>query len=152
MARIRTVKPELFKHEQLFEAEQRIDQPVRLAWIGLFTVADKEGRFKWRPRAIKTDIFPYDLVTDMSRILDELVTMKMLIRYADETGEEFGQIVNWHKHQRVRADEMKSTLPDSKDCKELGETVTNPLRTRDVEVTNQRRGIGNREYCIGHRA
>lgn len=53
MSRIRTVKPELFKHEELFDAEQNSKLPLRLAFIGLFTVADREGRFKWRPRTLK---------------------------------------------------------------------------------------------------
>ena len=46
MSRIRTVKPELFKHEELFDTELASGLPLRLAFTGLFTVADCEGRFK----------------------------------------------------------------------------------------------------------
>ena len=60
MSKIRTVKPELFRHEQLFEAEQQSGFPLRLLFIGLFTVVDAEGRFRWRPRQLKLDILPYD--------------------------------------------------------------------------------------------
>lgn len=140
MARIRSVKPELFRHEGLYEAEKRTGLPLRAAWVGMFCVADKEGRFKWRPRAIKLDILPYDEETDTSRVLDEFVTLGFLVRYVDEKGEEFGQITNWHKHQRVRSDEAPSELPNPNDCRILHSTVTDSLRERDVDVTNRHRG------------
>ena len=56
MARIRTIKPEFFRHEALFEAEHRAGLPLRLAFAGLWTAADREGRFKWRPRQLKLDV------------------------------------------------------------------------------------------------
>jgi hypothetical protein len=139
MARIRTVKPELFRHEELFEAEKRTGLPLRLAWIGLFTVADKEGRFKWRPRSIKCDILPYD-ETDPSRILDEFVTMGLLIRYRDGEGAEYGAIPTWKLHQRPRNDEAASTCPNPNDCEVLTVAVTDSSRTRHSEVTNPPRG------------
>jgi hypothetical protein len=69
MGRIRTVKPEVFCHEELFELEQETKLPMRLAWIGLFTCCDRDGRFVWRPRTLKVAILPYDDV-DFSRVLD----------------------------------------------------------------------------------
>ncbi len=90
MARIRTVKPELFRHEGLYDLETELGIPVRLAWIGLFTIADREGRFKWRPRAIKAEVLPYDDV-DFSRVLDALVTRGFLVRYT-HAGNEYGWI------------------------------------------------------------
>ena len=38
MARIRTVKPEFFKHEEIYQAEIEEKLPLRLAFIGLFGV------------------------------------------------------------------------------------------------------------------
>jgi hypothetical protein len=43
--RIRTVKPEFFKHEKLFDLEKETGLPIRLAWVGLFAISDREGRF-----------------------------------------------------------------------------------------------------------
>jgi hypothetical protein len=60
MSSIRTVKPELFKHDELFDAEIEHQLPLHIAVIGLFTCCDREGRFKWHPRRLKTDILPYD--------------------------------------------------------------------------------------------
>ncbi len=58
MARIRTIKPEFFLHDELFELEKETGLPVRLAFIGLWTQCDREGRFKWRPLRLKAAILP----------------------------------------------------------------------------------------------
>ena len=80
MARIRTVKPDLFRHETLFEAEQRTKLPLRLAYIGLFTACDRDGRFKWKPKTLKLDVLPYDEI-DFSRVLDALATHEFIVKY-----------------------------------------------------------------------
>lgn len=110
MARIRTVKPQLFKHEGLFELERETGLPIRLAWIGLFTLADREGRFKWRPRELKADIMPYDENVDFAAILSALASIQLIQRYQVD-GEFFGHIPKWHQHQHVNAREAKSTIP-----------------------------------------
>ena len=111
MSRIRTVKPELFKHEDLFDAEQNSKLPLRLAFIGLFTVADREGRFKWRPRTLKLDILPHDFI-DFATILDALEYAGFIERYEIE-GEIYGWIPTFTKHQRFtgKEAETKSLLP-----------------------------------------
>ena len=48
MARIRTIKPEFFRHEALYEAEHETGLPLRVAYAGLWTAADREGRFQWK--------------------------------------------------------------------------------------------------------
>jgi hypothetical protein len=85
MARIRTVKPDLFRHEKLLEAERAAGMPLRLAFIGLFTVCDREGRFKWRPNAIRLDVFPYEQI-DMEAILKALYFYGFIGHYALVTG------------------------------------------------------------------
>ena len=54
--RIRTVKPEFFLHEGLYELESQTKLPIRLSFSGLWCVADREGRFKWEPRKIGVQI------------------------------------------------------------------------------------------------
>ena len=109
MSRIRTVKPGLFKHEELYDAEIESGLPLRLAFIGLFTVADKEGRFQWMPRTLKTDVLPHDDV-DFSKVLDALARIGMLRRYvvADRV---YGCIPTWKKHQVINQREAESFLP-----------------------------------------
>lgn len=129
MARIRTVKPELFRHEALFEAEQQCKLPLRLAYIGLFTACDREGRFKWKPRALKLDVLPYDQV-EFSRVLDALVTHGFIVKYQFE-GDEFGCIPTWSQHQVINNRESTSVLP----CPEESTTCTHEARVDDASVT-----------------
>lgn len=110
MSRIRTVKPDLFRHEELYEAEKETGLPLRVAFIGLFTVADREGRFRWRPRTIKLDVLPHDEL-DFSRVLDALTTRGFVVRYACD-GELFGHIPTFHKHQVPNNREKASELPE----------------------------------------
>jgi hypothetical protein len=46
MGRIRTIKPEFFSHEALFDGERETGLPLRLAFIGLLCQCDREGRFR----------------------------------------------------------------------------------------------------------
>jgi hypothetical protein len=112
MQRIRTVKPELFRHEGLFEAEQDFKLPLRLAFIGIFTCCDREGRFRWRPKQLKLDVFPYDDDLDMEHVLDALVTRGFIAKYACG-GEIYGCIPSWHRHQQINNRESSSVLPGS---------------------------------------
>lgn len=111
MSRIRTVKPELFKHEDLFDAELNSGLPLRLAFIGLFTVADCEGRFKWRPRTLKLDVLPHDTV-DFAQVLQALEQGGFIQSY-EVDGERYGWIPSFTKHQRLQTKEIAagSELP-----------------------------------------
>lgn len=113
MARIRTVKPELFKHEDLFDAEVESGLPLRLAFIGLFTCCDREGRFKWRPRALKLDIMPYDHI-EFDVVLDKLTAAGFVQKY-EVDGELYGCIPTFLKHQAVNQREAKSSIPGPDD-------------------------------------
>jgi hypothetical protein len=72
--RIRTIKPEFFHHEGLFEAEAETKLPLRVAFAGLWCIADREGRFKWEPRRIGVQVLYDELAkfrdTDESGVAD----------------------------------------------------------------------------------
>ncbi len=119
MARIRTIKPEFFKHEGIFDAEQETGLPLRLAFAGLWTQCDREGRFAWRPRQLKVDILPYDDV-DFSRVLDALATRGFVVKYASG-GREFGAVPSWHRHQVVNNREKASELPEPAEIMEVSD-------------------------------
>lgn len=109
MARIRSVKPEFFKHYDLFTAEQETNLPLRLAFSGLWTVADREGRFKWRPQQIKLDVLPYDNV-DMEVVLGTLEEFGYICKYKIND-KEYGFIPTWQQHQRPSREEPPSEIP-----------------------------------------
>lgn len=109
MARIRTIKPEFFKCYKLYAAEKETGLPLRIAYAGLWTACDKEGRFKWLPEELKLDCLPYDEV-DFSRVLDALLTREYIVKYASENNF-FGYIPSWKEHQVVNNRESESKLP-----------------------------------------
>lgn len=110
MGRIRTVKPEFFRHEELFDLERETKLPVRLAFAGLWTVCDREGRFKWRPRTLKVEVLPFDDL-DFSRVLDALSTRGFVVKYTSGA-EEYGFVPSWKNHQVINNREQGSTIPD----------------------------------------
>lgn len=132
MARIRTVKPELFRHEGLFELERDTGLPVRIAFIGLFTAADRDGCFKWRPRELQLDVMPYEQI-DFSRVLDALGTRGFLVKYRVDDAW-FGLIPTFRKHQVINNRERASELPTIDDCDEIFDFNNNDLPTREQRV------------------
>jgi len=143
MARIRTVKPELFKHEELFELEKSSKLPIRISFIGLFTCCDREGRFKWRPRALKFDIIPYD-DCDFSRVLDALMTSGFIVKYTSN-GESFGYIPSFKKHQVINNRESKSNLPEPTSGLVLDASSTRESRD-DHAPSGEGKGREGKEY------
>lgn len=135
MARIRTIKPELGAHEGLFDLELETGLPIRFAWCMLFTVADREGRFQWRPRTLKAQILPHDLV-EFSRVLDAWVTRGFVVKY--RVGEEwFGWIPTFTKHQVINNREAASDLPSIEQADEIFSCAINNFDasgTRDPRV------------------
>ncbi len=131
--RIRTIKPEALLDEGLWDLEQETGFPIFRAFVGLLCHADREGRFEWRPRALKVAILPY-WEGDFSRVLDALTTRGLLVRYAWGT-REYGCVRTFTKHQTINAREAESVLPAPP--AETDETPTVPkTSTRDPRVTH----------------
>lgn len=136
--RIRTIKPEFYKHEDLYELEKETGLPVRIAFSGLWCAADKAGRFKWRPRQLGVEILPYDNV-DFSRVLDALATRGFVVKYASGTAE-FGWIPGFERHQVINNKERPSELPDPATCKASNACPTRAPRDADLEKGKGREG------------
>ena len=128
--RIRTIKPEFFTHDRLFEAEIQHKMPLRIAFAGLWCAADREGRFKWEPRRLGVQILPYDNI-EFSRVLDALVTRGFIIKYATATGE-FGCIPGFARHQVVNNKERASELPEPILDKDSNACLTRESRDSDA--------------------
>lgn len=131
--RIRTVKPEFFTHDVLFDAEQETGLPLRLAFIGLWTCCDREGRFEWKPRPLKTYIMPYDDV-DFPRVLDALATRGFVVGYACG-GKKYGKIPTWKRHQVVNNRESPSDIPDIPEVIDIDDESTRQPRVMDASAT-----------------
>lgn len=145
MARIRTIKPGFFRHVALYDAEVETGLPLRLAFAGLWTAADREGRFAWEPRNLKLDVLPHDEV-DFSRVLDALSTRGFVVRYTTPEGE-FGYIPSWKKHQIINNRETASSIPEppknnDKKHKDSHASITRPSRVSEMLTHTQAEGEG----------
>jgi hypothetical protein len=126
---IRSIKPEFFCHEGV----AALSPLARLVWIGLWTQADRLGRFPWRPAWLKTKILPYETV-DFTALLDELLAAGFIIRYASD-GDEYGCIVHWSRHQglgtREKASKFSYPAPPSADADEVTAPARNCTHLQD---------------------
>lgn len=107
MGRIRTIKPEFFRHEGLqdLEAENPGKYPM-LVFAGLWTACDKAGRFEWKPRTLKLDLLPF-LPFDMAETLELLEEAGQVKRYTVD-GKEYGLIPSFEEHQRIAGKEAQA--------------------------------------------
>jgi uncharacterized phage protein (TIGR02220 family) len=106
VARIRTVKPDFFRHELLQDLE--LTYPGKypmLVFEGLWGHCDKAGRFEWRPRHLKLDILPF-LPFEMAETLAILEKAGMLKKYTVD-GKEYGEIPSFTEHQRIGGKESQ---------------------------------------------
>ena len=131
MARIRTIKPEFFRHEGLQDLAAQRGVHLMLVFAGLWGHCDKSGRFEWKPRSLKLDILPF-LEFDMAQALDDLAEAGFLTRY-EVDGRAYGEIPSFAKHQRISG-------------KESQEPEKHPARA-DLSPGSHREASGN--HCGG---
>lgn len=103
--RSRNIKSSFFTNEHLAVCSW----PARLLFIGLWCVADREGRFEDRPLRIKGQVFPFDDI-DVAPLLDELASQEFIVRY-EASGRKCFHIPNFLKHQTPHRNEAESILP-----------------------------------------
>jgi hypothetical protein len=106
MARARNIKPGFFANEELVE----LPFSTRLLFIGLWTIADREGRLEDKPKRIKMVLFPADNL-DVDEALAELSDKKFILRYSVD-GIQYIQILAFKKHQNPHKDEKGSSIPE----------------------------------------
>jgi hypothetical protein len=109
MARARNIKPSFFKNEFLAEC----DPLARLLFIGLWTLADRDGRLECRPLRIKAELFPYDNC-DIVAMLGQLQARGFVIAY-EAGGKKILEIPKFGEHQRCHPEERSENLPPCED-------------------------------------
>lgn len=105
MARARNIKPGFFTNEELVE----LPFSTRLLFIGLWTLADREGRLEDKPKRIKMHLFPADEI-DVEEALCSLQSSGFLTRY-EVDGARYIQVLAFRKHQNPHRDEKPSSIP-----------------------------------------
>ncbi len=108
MARTRSIKPSFFDNEILGD----LPPLTRLLFIGLWGIADREGRLEDRPKRIKKELLGYDDVStdEVSGMLQSLHDTGFIIRYAMQD-KDYIQVINFGKHQNPHVKEKASEIP-----------------------------------------
>jgi hypothetical protein len=141
MPRIRTFKPDFFRHEllQRLEVAHGELKPM-LVFLALWGHCDKEGRFAWKPRTLKLDILPF-VPFDLEATLELLSENKFLIRY-ESRGEVFGLIPTFKMHQRITGKEAESSAryprPYEKQPGNIGETPEQQPEAQELGIRKGR--------------
>ena len=112
MARTRSIKPGFFDNEILGD----LPPLTRLLFIGLWTIADREGRLEDKPRRIKKMLLGYDDVDadGVDQMLQSLHDTGFIYRYEID-GNRYIQVVNFLKHQNPHVKEKPSEIPPPPD-------------------------------------
>ena len=126
MARSRNIKPGFFLNEELAE----ISPEGRLLFIGLWCLADREGRLEDRPKKIKAEIFPY-----------ENYDVENFIKRYGVAEKRYLQVTNFTRHQNPHPKEAKSTIPA---YEEIPETLENTER-REKDKPSREKVRSSRE-------
>ena len=129
--RARNIKPGFFKNEELAE----VPPMGRLLFIGLWCMADREGRLEDRPRRIRAEIAPYEDLDEkkVDALLSALETRRFIIRYTIEENR-FIQIANFTKHQHINIKESESIIPAP--CQHPTNTPEYPILNTEYPILN----------------
>lgn len=103
--RARNIKPGFFTNDELAE----LSPLTRLLFVGMWCMADREGRMKDRPKKIKVEILPFD-DCDIETELSCLHSSGFITRY-EVDGNKYIQINKFAKHQSPHIKEAPSEIP-----------------------------------------
>ncbi len=104
--RARNIKPGLFTNEVLGQA----DPAFTVLFVGLWCVADREGRLEDRPVRLRAALLPYRPEFDMEAALSWLQHVGFIDRY-NVDGVAIIQVIKFAEHQRPHHNEVPSVLP-----------------------------------------
>ncbi|WP_328886144.1 hypothetical protein [Streptomyces sp. NBC_00316] len=100
MARIRTVKPDLFVNERVAACSVT----AVVTYIGLFTQSDDHGRHRDNPAIIAGLLWPLraeHTPVHVEEDLQHLADTGLICRYAGCDGKRYLHITGWYEHQKI---------------------------------------------------
>jgi len=102
MARSRNIKPSFFQNEELGE----LNPITRLAFIGMWTIANYQGCIEYRPKRLKIQILPYD-DCNIEKIVNDLDSSGLIRLYSIQEIQ-YIKIINFEKHQNPHKNEREA--------------------------------------------
>lgn len=115
MARIRTIKPDVWEDEAI----GRVSRDARLLFIGLITQADDDGRLRGDLRLLRAKIYPYDeglTAKEIQSWIDELAGLGLVQVY--ERGYTYLCLPSFRDNQVIN-----KPVPSRIPAPDAGETV-----------------------------
>lgn len=98
MARIRSIKPEVWEDEEF----ELISDRAKLVWFNRITQADDSGRFLAAVPSIAASLGPRKppSLKSIRTALRDLVDANLIVLY-EVNGGQYGWFPNWNKHQKI---------------------------------------------------
>lgn len=125
--RARNIKPDFFRDAELSE----VSIEARYLFIGLWCLADREGKLKDNPKQIRFEVFPETKTREnIENLLNSLVLRHLIERY-EVSSQRYIKVVNFLKHQSPHSTEKASTIPDPVSSRELTENNDSGKNTND---------------------
>lgn len=145
MSRIRTIKPEFFIDEDI----AKLSYPVRLAYIGLWCHADREGKLEDKPNQLKVQILPYDK-SNFNDVLQALHDAGFIQRYSVDN-RDLIIIPKFLEHQRPNAKEKESVIPNPLINIASTEETQSGISPREIQIFTEgkeRKGKEGKELSL----
>lgn len=134
MARIRTIKPEFWKHEDL----SALPEFTHMLAAALLNHADDEGYFNANPALVKAECLPLrESSVSVQDSLKQLVEIGFIQVGRGEDGKRYGRVLTFADHQRVNR-------PTSSKIKAIG-IVWESSPTPHSQLSESSPPEGNRE-------
>lgn len=151
MARIRTIKPEFWRSPDIMQ----LDHFQRLLYIGLWNLADDEGRGEYNAAAIAADLFlseyslnPHGALTQVETAFTEYSNSGMVRLYRVKNRQYF-EIINWRDHQRInRPSASKFPAYDQREQEIHAPLTEGSLNAHGALTVGKEQGTGNREQGV----
>jgi len=124
MARIRTIKPEFWKHEDLSE----LPPETHMLAAALLNYADDEGYFNANAKLIQAECCPLrDDSTNVRRSIEMLSSIGYIRLFEGSDGKSYGHIKTFSDHQRVdrpKPSKIKALEVSQKDRRRIDDEST----------------------------
>lgn len=145
MARIRTIKPELWTSPQIVSCSPL----ARLAFIGLLNFCDDNGVHPASASRLRMQVFPEDDInTDAVRdLVGELIRSGLVAVYL--VGDEvFWCVTGWTRHQKIDRPTFRHPLPDGSVGRQMPDETRRSVAEESASalVEDARRGNSSNPF------
>lgn len=138
MARKRMIDPNIWQSEDF----SKLSTLGKLVFIGLFSLADDEGRGRSNPVYLKSTLFPYEegiRSADIDKTLSEISSNMSVIFYSCN-GSSYYSLYNWNTWQKIdRPSESKIPEYNSQTMQELFDESSAKARRVVAPKKNRKR-------------